>query len=148
MATSSVRWNPQTYAGAGFATVAVDFHGSTGYGQAFSDAIRDDWGGAPYEDIVKGLDAALQQFPFLDGNKACALGASFGGYMVNWIAGQTDRFRSWSRTTATSTNASLTTPPRSCGSPNGSTAVPRGRIPSATRAIIRSTSSANGRRPC
>jgi dipeptidyl aminopeptidase/acylaminoacyl peptidase len=71
----------------------VDFHGSTGYGQAFTDAIRGDWGGKPYEDLTKGLDHALGRYPFLDGERVCALGASYGGYMVNWIAGQTDRFR-------------------------------------------------------
>ncbi len=87
------RWNPQVYAGAGYAAVMVDFHGSTGYGQAFTDAIRHDWGGAPYEDLMKGLDAALARYPFLDGQRAAALGASYGGYMIYWIAGQTDRFR-------------------------------------------------------
>ncbi|MEQ1894672.1 MAG: S9 family peptidase, partial [Planctomycetota bacterium] len=87
------RWNPQAYAGRGYAAVMVDFHGSTGYGQAFTDAIRGDWGGAPYEDLMKGLDAALAQYSFLDGSKVAALGASYGGYMINWIAGQTDRFQ-------------------------------------------------------
>jgi dipeptidyl aminopeptidase/acylaminoacyl peptidase len=87
------RWNPQAYAGAGYAAVMVDFHGSTGYGQEFTDAIRGDWGGAPFEDLMKGLDHALARYPFLDGDRACALGASYGGYMVNWIAGNTDRFR-------------------------------------------------------
>src|SRR5262249_17319125 len=67
--------------------------GSTGYGQAFTDAINDDWGGAPFEDLMKGLDFALQKYPFLDGARSCALGASFGGYMVNWIAGSSDRFK-------------------------------------------------------
>jgi dipeptidyl aminopeptidase/acylaminoacyl peptidase len=86
------RWNPQAYAGAGYAAVFIDFHGSTGYGQAFTDAIRGDWGGAPYEDLMKGLDHALATYPFLDGERVAALGASYGGYMVNWIAGQTDRF--------------------------------------------------------
>jgi dipeptidyl aminopeptidase/acylaminoacyl peptidase len=87
------RWNPQTYAGAGYAAVMVDFHGSTGSGQAFTDAINGDWGGAPFEDLMKGLDFALQKYPFLDGNRVGALGASYGGYMINWIAGQTDRFK-------------------------------------------------------
>jgi dipeptidyl aminopeptidase/acylaminoacyl peptidase len=86
------RWNPQAYAGAGYAAVMVDFHGSTGYGQAFTDAINDDWGGKPYEDLMKGLDFALEKYPFLDENRVCALGASYGGFMVNWIAGQTGRF--------------------------------------------------------
>jgi dipeptidyl aminopeptidase/acylaminoacyl peptidase len=87
------RWNPQAYAGAGYGVVMVDFHGSTGYGQAFTDAINNDWGGAPYEDLMKGLDFALQKYPFLDGKRVGALGASYGGYMINWIAGHTDRFR-------------------------------------------------------
>ena len=87
------RWNPQAYAGAGYAVIMVDFHGSTGYGQAFTDAIRGDWGGAPYEDLMKGLDHALATYPFLDGKRVAALGASYGAYMVNWIAGHTDRFQ-------------------------------------------------------
>jgi dipeptidyl aminopeptidase/acylaminoacyl peptidase len=87
------RWNPQAYAGAGYAVLMIDFHGSTGYGQAFTDAIRGDWGGAPYEDLMKGLDHALATYPFLDGKRVAALGASYGAYMVNWIAGHTDRFQ-------------------------------------------------------
>ncbi|WP_051748871.1 S9 family peptidase [Nevskia soli] len=81
------RWNPQTYAGAGFAVVTIDFHGSTGYGQAFTDAITGHWGDRPLEDLQKGWAAALAKYSFLDGNHACALGASYGGYMINWIAG-------------------------------------------------------------
>jgi dipeptidyl aminopeptidase/acylaminoacyl peptidase len=87
------RWNPQAYAGAGYGTVFIDFHGSTGYGQAFTDAINGDWGGAPYEDLMLGFDAALAKFPWLDGTRAAALGASYGGYMINWINGHTDRFK-------------------------------------------------------
>ena len=83
----SYRWNPQTYAGQGYAVVMIDFHGSTGYGQAFTDAITGDWGGAPLEDLRKGWAAVQQQYAFLDGDRACALGASYGGYMVNWLAG-------------------------------------------------------------
>jgi len=82
------RWNPQTYAGQGWAVVFIDFHGSTGYGQAFTDSISGDWGGKPLEDLQKGWAAAQQQFDFIDGQRACALGASYGGFMVNWIAGQ------------------------------------------------------------
>jgi len=81
------RWNPQTYAGQGYAVVMVDFHGSTGYGQAFTDSISGDWGGKPLEDLRKGWQYALAHYDFLDGNKAAALGASYGGYMVNWIEG-------------------------------------------------------------
>src|SRR5260221_4784220 len=87
------RWNPQVYAGAGFAVIMIDFHGSTGYGQAFTDSINGDWGGAPYEDLMLGLDWALDHCSFMDKSKVVALGASYGGYMVNWIAGQTDRFQ-------------------------------------------------------
>jgi dipeptidyl aminopeptidase/acylaminoacyl peptidase len=88
------RWNPQTYAGQGFAVVMIDFHGSTGYGQDFTDSISGDWGGKPLEDLKLGLAAALDQFDFLDGDRVCALGASYGGYMINWIAGNwSDRFR-------------------------------------------------------
>jgi dipeptidyl aminopeptidase/acylaminoacyl peptidase len=81
------RWNPQTYAGQGFAVVFIDFHGSTGYGQAFTDSITGDWGGAPLEDLQLGLAAASERYPFVDADRACALGASYGGFMINWIAG-------------------------------------------------------------
>jgi dipeptidyl aminopeptidase/acylaminoacyl peptidase len=83
----SYRWNPQTYAGQGYAVVMIDFHGSTGYGQAFTDAISQHWGDRPLEDLQKGWAAAQKQYAFLDGKNACALGASYGGYMINWIAG-------------------------------------------------------------
>jgi len=83
----SYRWNPQTYAGAGYAAVFIDFHGSTGYGQKFTDAISNDWGGKPLEDLQKGYDAAVKKFPWLDRVRDCALGASYGGYMMNWIEG-------------------------------------------------------------
>jgi dipeptidyl aminopeptidase/acylaminoacyl peptidase len=90
----SYRWNPQVYAGAGYASVFIDFHGSTGYGQAFTDSISGDWGGKPLEDLKKGMDAAVKQFPWLDRSRSCALGASYGGYMMNWIEGNwPDGFR-------------------------------------------------------
>ena len=92
--TWSYRWNPQVYAGAGYGAVFIDFHGSTGYGQAFTDSISGDWGGKPLEDLQKGLAAALERYPWLDGDRACALGGSYGGFMMNWIAGHwPDRFR-------------------------------------------------------
>ena len=90
----SYRWNPRLFASPGYAAVAIDFHGSTGYGQAFTDSINKDWGGKPLEDLKLGLASALANDTQLDGNRACALGASYGGYMVNWIAGQwPDRFK-------------------------------------------------------
>ncbi len=88
------RWNPQIYAGAGYAVVMIDFHGSKGYGQKFTDSIQGDWGGKPLEDLQKGYLKALQKYPFIDKHKSCALGASYGGYMINWIAGQwSDQFQ-------------------------------------------------------
>jgi len=87
------RWNPQAYTGAGYAAVMVDFHGSTGYGQDFTDAITGDWGGKPLIDLQKGLKAALKKYTWMDGKKVAGLGASYGGYMINWIAGNwSDRF--------------------------------------------------------
>ncbi|AGH48407.1 peptidase S9 prolyl oligopeptidase [Sphingomonas sp. MM-1] len=89
----SYRWNPAVMASAGFGAVMIDFHGSIGYGQAFTDAINKDWGGKPLEDLQKGLAAATAKFGWLDGTRACALGGSYGGYMMNWIAGNwPDRF--------------------------------------------------------
>ncbi|CAL1692906.1 Dipeptidyl-peptidase 5 [Brevundimonas subvibrioides] len=90
----SYRWNPSTYAGAGYAVVMIDFHGSTGYGQGFTDAISQHWGDRPLEDLQKGWAAAQSKYSFLDGDNACALGASYGGYMINWIAGKwSDEFK-------------------------------------------------------
>jgi dipeptidyl aminopeptidase/acylaminoacyl peptidase len=90
----SYRWNPRLFTSPGYAVVSVDFHGSTGYGQAFTDAIRNNWGGWPLEDLQKGLAFATANDPQLDADKACALGASYGGYMMNWIEGQwPDRFK-------------------------------------------------------
>ncbi|OXE35566.1 MAG: peptidase S9 [Phenylobacterium zucineum] len=81
------RWNAQTYAGHGYAVVMIDFHGSTGYGQGFTDAISQHWGDRPLEDLQKGWTYALAKYAFLDADRACALGGSYGGYMINWIAG-------------------------------------------------------------
>jgi dipeptidyl aminopeptidase/acylaminoacyl peptidase len=87
------RWNPQVYAAAGYAVIAVNFHGSTGFGQAFTDSISGDWGGKPFEDLMKGLDHALANYSWLDGERVGALGASYGGWMINWINGHTTRFK-------------------------------------------------------
>jgi dipeptidyl aminopeptidase/acylaminoacyl peptidase len=83
----SYRWNPQVWAGWGYAVVMVDFHGSTGYGQAFTDAISGHWGDRPLEDLRKGWAAALEKYKFIDPARACAAGASYGGFMTYWIAG-------------------------------------------------------------
>jgi len=95
----SYRWNPELFASptsstsSGYVVIMINFHGSTGYGQKFIDAINGDWGGAPFEDLMKGLDYAEQTYPFIDKARECALGASYGGYMINWILGHTDRFK-------------------------------------------------------
>lgn len=81
------RWNPQCYAGAGYACVMVDFHGSTGYGQAFTDAINGHWGDRPLEDLQKGLAATFERYPWIDRKRVAALGASYGGFMINWLHG-------------------------------------------------------------
>jgi acylaminoacyl-peptidase len=84
----SYRWNPQVWAGMGYAVVSVDFHGSSGYGEAFGRSIVGHWGDRPLEDLQKGWTHALSTYDYLDGSRACALGGSYGGYMVNWIAGR------------------------------------------------------------
>ena len=90
----SYRWNPRLFTAPGYAAVSVDFHGSTGYGQKFQDAINRNWGGWPLEDLKKGLAYIAARDPQLQANNACALGGSYGGYMMNWIEGNwPDRFK-------------------------------------------------------
>ena len=89
----SYRWNPGLFAANGYVVIMINFHGSTGYGQKFIDAINGDWGGAPFEDLMKGLDYAEKTYPFIDQDRECALGASYGGYMANWVLGHTERFK-------------------------------------------------------
>jgi dipeptidyl aminopeptidase/acylaminoacyl peptidase len=88
------RWNAELFAASGnYVVVMVNFHGSTGYGQKFTDSISGDWGGKPYVDLMKGLDYVEKTYPFIDKNREAALGASYGGYMANWILGHTNRFK-------------------------------------------------------
>jgi len=89
----SYRWNPELFAANGYVVVMINFHGSTGYGQKFIDSINGDWGGAPFEDLMKGLDYAESHYGFIDKDRECALGASYGGYMADWILGHTNRFK-------------------------------------------------------
>jgi dipeptidyl aminopeptidase/acylaminoacyl peptidase len=89
----SYRWNPELFAADGYVVVMINFHGSTGYGQNFIDAINGDWGGRPYVDLMRGLDYVARTYPFVDKDHECALGASYGGYMINWILGHTTRFK-------------------------------------------------------
>jgi dipeptidyl aminopeptidase/acylaminoacyl peptidase len=95
------RWNAELFAAnpesvrgeGGYVVVMINFHGSTGYGQKFTDSISGDWGGKPYVDLMKGLDYVEKTYPFIDKNREAALGASYGGYMANWLLGHTDRFK-------------------------------------------------------
>ncbi|HSG07839.1 MAG TPA: S9 family peptidase [Longimicrobiales bacterium] len=88
----SYRWNPNMFAAPGYVVVTMNPRGSTGYGQTFTDQITGDWGGKVYTDLMNGLDHALATYPFLDETRVAAAGASYGGYMINWINGHTDRF--------------------------------------------------------
>jgi dipeptidyl aminopeptidase/acylaminoacyl peptidase len=87
------RWNAELFAADGYVVVMINFHGSTGYGQKFTDSISGDWGGKPYVDLMKGLDYVEKTYPFIDKNREAALGASYGSYMANWLLGHTDRFK-------------------------------------------------------
>ena len=87
------RWNAQVFSAAGFVTLMINRRGSTGYGQKFTDEISDDWGGRAYVDVTKGIDAAIAKYPFIDKARLAAAGGSYGGYMADWLATHTDRFK-------------------------------------------------------
>jgi dipeptidyl aminopeptidase/acylaminoacyl peptidase len=87
------RWNPQVFASAGYVILMVNRRGSTGYGQKFTDEITNDWGGKPYVDVIKGTEAALAKFPFIDKSRLAAAGGSYGGYMADWLDTHTDMFK-------------------------------------------------------
>jgi dipeptidyl aminopeptidase/acylaminoacyl peptidase len=88
------RWNAELFAATGnYVVVMINFHGSTGYGQKFTDSISGDWGGKPYVDLMKGLDYVEKTYSFIDKNREAALGASYGGYMADWLLGHTNRFK-------------------------------------------------------
>jgi dipeptidyl aminopeptidase/acylaminoacyl peptidase len=89
----SYRWNAELFAANGYVVVMINPGGSTGYGQAFVDRVNGDWGGKPFTDLMSGLDYAEQHYPFIDKTRECALGASYGGYMANWVLGHTNRFK-------------------------------------------------------
>ena len=89
----SYRWNAELFAANGYVVVMINPHGSTGYGQAFTDGVNGDWGGKPYIDLMRGLDYAEAHYPSIDKSRECALGASYGGYMADWILGHTHRFK-------------------------------------------------------
>jgi dipeptidyl aminopeptidase/acylaminoacyl peptidase len=87
------RWNAEVFAGAGYVILMINRRGSTGYGQKFTDEITNDWGGKAYEDVMKGTDAAIAKYPFIDGSRLAAAGGSYGGYMADWLATHTGRFK-------------------------------------------------------
>lgn len=89
----SYRWNAELFAASGYLVVMINPRGSTGYGQQFIDEINGDWGGKPFVDLMRGLDYVEKTYPFVDKQRECALGASYGGYMINWILGHTNRFK-------------------------------------------------------
>jgi dipeptidyl aminopeptidase/acylaminoacyl peptidase len=89
----SYRWNAELFAANGYVVVMINMRGSTGYGQAIVDGVNGDWGGKPFTDLMEGLDYAEQHYPFIDKTRECALGASYGGFMANWVEGHTDRFK-------------------------------------------------------
>jgi dipeptidyl aminopeptidase/acylaminoacyl peptidase len=89
----SYRWNAELFAASGYVVIMINMRGSTGYGQAIVDGVNGDWGGKPFTDLMEGLDYAEQHYPFIDKDRECVLGASYGGYMANWVLGHTDRFK-------------------------------------------------------
>jgi dipeptidyl aminopeptidase/acylaminoacyl peptidase len=89
----SYRWNAELFAADGYVVVMINRRGSTGYGQKFVDEVSGDWGGKAYIDLMKGLDYAEKKYPFIDKTRECALGASYGGYMADWVLTHTDRFK-------------------------------------------------------
>jgi len=89
----SYRWNAELLAANGYVVIMINPRGSTGYGQSFVDGVNNDWGGKPFTDLMLGLDYAEKTYPFIDKSRECALGASYGGYMANWILGHTNRFK-------------------------------------------------------
>jgi len=87
------RWNPQVMAEPGYVVLMINPRGSFGYGHKFTEEISKDWGGKVYEDLMKGVDAAIAKYSFIDATRLAAAGGSYGGYMTDWIATHSDRFK-------------------------------------------------------
>jgi dipeptidyl aminopeptidase/acylaminoacyl peptidase len=87
------RWNPQVMAAPGYVVLMINPRGSYGYGAKFTEEISRDWGGKVYTDLMNGVDAAIAKYPFIDGSRTAAAGGSYGGYMIDWIATHTGRFK-------------------------------------------------------
>ena len=126
------RWNAQVFAGAGYVVVMPNPRGSFGYGQKFTDDINQDWGGKPYDDIMAVTDY-VAKLPYVDAGRMAAAGGSYGGYMVDWILGHTNRFKAWSPTPAFTTFASEAEARKNSGSLSGNSAACRGITPKSTR---------------
>ena len=116
----SFRWNWELMAASGYVVVGINRRGSTGYGQKFVDEVSGDWGGRAYEDLMKGLDYAEAKYPFMDKTRECALGASYGGYMANWVLTHTNRFQCIVTHDGMYDPAAAWGTPRRCGSTSGS----------------------------
>jgi acylaminoacyl-peptidase len=89
----SYTWNPQIYTNQGYAVIMINPHGSSGVSRSFQNAVRHAWGGVPYEDIMTGVQYVIDTYPWIDGEHMCAAGGSYGGFMINWIEGNTDKFK-------------------------------------------------------
>jgi dipeptidyl aminopeptidase/acylaminoacyl peptidase len=87
------RWNAQVFSAGNYVTLMINRRGSTGYGQKFTDEITNDWGGKAYADVMKGVDSVLAKYKFIDGTRMAAAGGSYGGYMADWIATHSGRFK-------------------------------------------------------
>ncbi len=87
------RWSVQMFAAQGMVAVQLNPRGSSGYGETFQDQISGDWGGRCYDDLMAGVDHVLKRYRYIDPDRMVAAGASFGGFMVNWIEGHDDRFK-------------------------------------------------------
>ena len=140
----SYRWNPQLWAAQGYVVALPNPRGSTGFGQKYVDEISGDWGGKCYDDLMTGVDY-LEKQPYIDKDRMAAAGASFGGYMMNWFAGQhRPSSRRSSPTAASGTSTACTPRPTSSGSTSGSTAARRGaRTARPTRSSRRTSYAAN-----
>ena len=129
----SYRWNAELFAANGYVVVMINPRGSTGYGQAFVDGVNGDWGGKPYTDLMRGLDYAEQHYPFIDKIRECALGASYGGYMANWMLGHTDRFKCIVSHDGMFNPESAFGTTENCGSTSGSSRESRGTTTASRR---------------
>jgi len=141
------RWNNQMFAARGFVVAEVNFHGSTGYGQKFTDAISQHWGDYPYQDLMKGVDV-VARLPYVDSTRMGAAGASYGGYMVYWIAGHTNRFKVLVDHDGVFNTASMAGSTEELWSPIGNSAARCMPIVRCTKSGRRSIMSASGRRRC